>query len=62
MKCAVHIHLFSLLEYCHRYAATLGMAGLSVLAVTLAPAGIICCATKKFMTSQHRVSEAEVGY
>ncbi|XP_068710997.1 uncharacterized protein [Montipora foliosa] len=46
-------------KYCHRYAATLGMAGLSVLAVTLAPAGIICCATKKFMTSQHRISEAE---
>ena len=47
-------------EYCHWYAATLGMAVLSVLAVTLAPLGVICCVTKKCMTSQHIESEAKV--
>ncbi|XP_067035398.1 uncharacterized protein [Acropora muricata] len=45
-------------KYCHWYATTLGMAVLSVLAVTLVPLGIICCVTKKYMTSQHE-SEAK---
>ena len=53
------INVLSPSEYCHWYAATLGMAVLSVLAVTLVPLGIICCVTKKYMTSQHE-SEAKV--
>ena len=38
--------VFSALDYCDRYAATLSMTVLAVLAVTLAPLGILCYAVK----------------
>lgn len=54
--------VFSVLDYCERYAATLSMTVLAVLAVASAPLGILCYVVKRRMTSQCEESEEKVSH
>ena len=47
------------IDYCHRYAATVGMTVLAMLPFALTPLGILSYAVTRRLTSRYNVSEEE---
>ena len=47
------------IDYCHRYAATVGMTVLAVLPFALTPLGILSYAATRRLTSRYNVNEEE---